>query len=986
MLRIFRTITLGMMALVLAFSANDALAANFFLEPSSGQLIKGCPSTINIKLSTGSQSSNGAQIYIDYNDVSNIGISNSGLFQSYGVPPGLPVNTLGLYGYGGVVSGQSLNFGKISLTGNALGNLDLTIRFNDSEQITSKVAAYPTSENILTGVTSGSYEVVDGYCETAPPYLVNLIPAPNTPNHPIDQNIKLDIKDDGSGVNIDSLSVLLQQNNQDVPFNITKTLKDAEQKWYSIDIDPINNLIQELKVVVTLKVKDKAENALTRSYYFNDLSCAQLGCRAGGAIAQCKDGIDNDGDGKVDFPADPGCDNVDDNNEYIFGDVVCVLTSPTSTITSLCPPIGDSGFMPQCNDGVDDDNDNLIDMADPGCDSPDDNNEYIFGEIKCPICPSIITAPTVTPPFFVPTTTEPPAAIPSSLAFSIDNIKFFLANRTVETKANNLHVVENLVGTMLTVAADIKDVAGPITEVALILGGKTYQMYYDNGLKFYVADVLDLTESEILNGVVSVKHGTDQEELAQFVLSVLPAGVVSAKDTGGALSPLAGATVQLEQLSSDNKYTQIKTLITNNRGEYGFVLPNGSYRLSVQADGYRPQTTSGFKVINHIINRSFVVFQEINLFSAEVSLGDKVNYVGEVAGEQAIKIFESTNDPVVEQAAQKTVAPVALGAAVAATVPALSFLNLLSYLRFLFLQPVFLFGRKKRKKWGLIYNSLTKMPADLALVRLLDAKTNKVVQSRVTDMEGRYAFFVNPGLYRLEVSKEGFVFPTKILQDFKEDTTFLDIYHGEAIHVDEKYTAIAANIPLDPVGVAEKTPRRIIWDQRLRDIQSFIASLSIVAGLVAMIISPTWWTIALFVFQIGIYYLFKRLSAAKKPKSWGIVYERINNQPVDRAVARLFSKQFNKLVATELTDSNGRYAFMVGPNEYFITFEKIGYQKKITPDIKIKERNEIIKVNVPMEREQSAAPRPTERPQSFGQAIPPTSGSIPTNPNVKPSA
>ncbi|MBI2595085.1 MAG: hypothetical protein HYW38_02415 [Candidatus Colwellbacteria bacterium] len=34
--------------------------------------------------------------------------------------------------------------------------------------------------------------------------------------------------------------------------------------------------------------------------------------------------------------------------------------------------------LPQCSDGIDNDNDGLIDLSDPGCSSPSDNNEYNF--------------------------------------------------------------------------------------------------------------------------------------------------------------------------------------------------------------------------------------------------------------------------------------------------------------------------------------------------------------------------------------------------------------------------------------------------------------------------------------------------------------------------------------------------------------------------------------------------------------------------------
>ena len=63
----------------------------------------------------------------------------------------------------------------------------------------------------------------------------------------------------------------------------------------------------------------------------------------------CSDGLDNDGDGLIDFPADPGCTGTDDGDE----------TDP-----------------PQCSDGKDNDGDGLVDFpADKGCTGADDNDE-----------------------------------------------------------------------------------------------------------------------------------------------------------------------------------------------------------------------------------------------------------------------------------------------------------------------------------------------------------------------------------------------------------------------------------------------------------------------------------------------------------------------------------------------------------------------------------------------------------------------------------
>ena len=69
------------------------------------------------------------------------------------------------------------------------------------------------------------------------------------------------------------------------------------------------------------------------------------------AARQCSDGFDNDGDGLIDFPGDPGCANLADNDE----------TNPPA---------------PQCSDGLDNDGANGMDWpADPSCTDPTDNTE-----------------------------------------------------------------------------------------------------------------------------------------------------------------------------------------------------------------------------------------------------------------------------------------------------------------------------------------------------------------------------------------------------------------------------------------------------------------------------------------------------------------------------------------------------------------------------------------------------------------------------------
>jgi hypothetical protein len=81
----------------------------------------------------------------------------------------------------------------------------------------------------------------------------------------------------------------------------------------------------------------------------------------------CRDGIDNDGDGYIDWPNDPGCANKNDNSE-------------------LNPNV-------ECDDGIDNDGDNAIDMADEGCSSPNDNDETNCGDSVCEGGETPVTCP-----------------------------------------------------------------------------------------------------------------------------------------------------------------------------------------------------------------------------------------------------------------------------------------------------------------------------------------------------------------------------------------------------------------------------------------------------------------------------------------------------------------------------------------------------------------------------------------------------------------
>ena len=230
-----------------------------------------------------------------------------------------------------------------------------------------------------------------------------------------------------------------------------------------------------------------------------------------------------------------------------------------------------------------------------------------------------------------------------------------------------------------------------------------------------------------------------------------------------------------------------------------------------------------------------------------------------------------------------------------------------------------------------MYNALSKMPVDLAIVRLL-RMNGKLVRTLVTDKLGRYAFLVEEGQYRIETSRPGYKFPSEYLKDKREDAQYTELYHGEEIRVAESGAIITANIPLDPVEIV-KTTRRLVLESIGRKIQNVLALFSLILTFVALVLYRRPYLVGAFVFQIALYFLFRRLARPKQPKNWGIVYDENTKKPVSFAVARIVETQYNKVLESRVTDGKGRYNFLVGNNRYYVSVEKPGYEVSKTPEI-----------------------------------------------------
>jgi len=335
---------------------------------------------------------------------------------------------------------------------------------------------------------------------------------------------------------------------------------------------------------------------------------------------------------------------------------------------------------------------------------------------------------------------------------------------------------------------------------------------------------------------------------------------------------------------------------------------------------------------------------------AVAKVEETVAKVQETIANILIAVEEIRALPEVKQAVSIAI-PVASVAVAATTVVLVSSFNLLSYLQFLFTAPFLLFARRKRKAFGIVYNSVTKVAIELATVRLYDAVTNRLVRSAVTDASGKYFFIANPGQYRLSVKKNAWTFPSSYLNGVKDDGVYLDVYSGQTITVTEKDATIAANIPLDYVEDAAKHTKQGMLNRRvLRKLQFGFSISGVFLSAGIWFLSPSVLTMFLALGQIIAFAFCLRLAKAKRSRGWGIVYDSVTRRPVGNAIVRLFEPKYNKLVESTLTDTLGRYSFLVGPNEYFVRTDKPGYDEHIVRPIDYRQKTEpsAIAIDVPL--------------------------------------
>ncbi len=560
----------------------------------------------------------------------------------------------------------------------------------------------------------------------------------------------------------------------------------------------------------------------------------------------------------------------------------------------------------------------------------------------------------------------PPTVTPT---INLDAVSFWVASRTIKVNPDANGIVEMLAGVGMGISVDTAKVPSDTKLITLRVENSNYLLKLRADGSAYDTDITLPPTSAIFPAEITFVFEKDQQ-VVKFSFDLRSKGMIFEKKDD-AVVPVENAVIILYEFYNNNwriwpsaNFYQINPLITRADGLYGFVVPNGTYYLDVKKDGYRDVNTNRFTVTRNYINQSLELLakpkpiQEV--INPEAPLSENVAAVVQNIGEQTVynakvateNVVQFAQNPLVEQATSNIAAPSLISIAVVNAAAAIPMLNLWTYLQYLLTQPFLFFQRKKRKAWGIIYNAYTKMPLDLAVVRLLDAKTRRIVRTLVTDKQGRYVLFAPQGEFILTVTKAGFQFPSAYLKGRKEDEAYVDLYFGEKFEVKQEGQAIIYNIPMDPLE-AKVSLRRMIVKRALKGLQFGLALSGIVLTTAALIIAPSIKLGLFLALHIAIFTLFIRLARPARFKKWGMARDAKTGKPIKNAVVRLFEPEYNKLLGTQITDAKGRYAFLVGRNIYYVTFEKAGFKTLKTKNIdtRTKSREGVITEKVKMEEE-----------------------------------
>jgi hypothetical protein len=275
--------------------------------------------------------------------------------------------------------------------------------------------------------------------------------------------------------------------------------------------------------------------------------------------------------------------------------------------------------------------------------------------------------------------------------------------------------------------------------------------------------------------------------------------------------------------------------------------------------------------------------------------------------------FISESEELTVGAALATITVIAPTAIVGTTVAIIEIPLLIQ--RFLFGILGFLGIRKKGRNFGYVYDSITKAPLSLAIVRFYN-NVGKLIQTEVTSSYGQFNTEIDDGEYRLVVSKSAYKFPSRYVIG-NTDGPIANIYHGQLGQFKE--TDISSlSIPMDPLDRNRNTllyrfmkAFRFIWNTT----GFLLFSIGFIQSIMHLLSAQTTLNIIIFfIYLLLLILLVLKVNPFKR--NVGIIYKERKKQAGVGILLKKLGE--DKVLDHRFSDEKGKYHFIVTPGSYKI--------------------------------------------------------------------
>jgi hypothetical protein len=223
--------------------------------------------------------------------------------------------------------------------------------------------------------------------------------------------------------------------------------------------------------------------------------------------------------------------------------------------------------------------------------------------------------------------------------------------------------------------------------------------------------------------------------------------------------------------------------------------------------------------------------------------------------------------------------------------------------------------KKKKQKYGIVYDSVTKEPINMATVRVFN-NSGKLVTTAVTDIYGVFDLDIEDGQYKLEVVSRNHSFPSKTVLT-SNDLPYQNVYKGGVINYSSS-DPLNISIPMDreDKGLIAKTlaSGRGVFLTTINILLKVLFIVGFALTVITAVKEPTTFTyilLALYLISILVMLYLNN----KEKKSYGKV-QYVDGAPAKGIQMGLRELQFDTLYAKRITDENGKYRFILPEGKY----------------------------------------------------------------------